>query len=603
MPNQQQDMDRDQSSSSHYKKDVAKLYPITAQGEIGDSDGIKPIPTPLTIDYLYYYTCHSQIPRAFRAFELLDPMIQKYQVGPRKTQAIDQSSTNLALALSGHFPSRIQVLSMTPAQIRDIWQSGVQNSNGTGLESENSAVKSLKMLRRLELDLRQTGSSLANLGFPGADKIDLLQYPLLFIQEHQRIYDSCPEDLPKDPPGLYGWSSEHLDSDSRSSLWRRRETKEINGPLLQELVIRGHHINWRPVDLLSQIAPLKVVDLSAWNADVPGVERIPTSRLRSLKINIERRLDFVKVPIEFLKCNCKHLQEIWMPAQSEYTFRWAIDPERPIGQFVSQGRLRRRLETHASAEMTGAVNEITNSMASASVDQQQSSQVSEPGIDSKQIPLLQVIKLYGTPRDLVVSLEDAADAFRDTLVELSGYEDGYSGRHEYPHISFSWSLPHLTRLDLRGRFVFFLDLGSLRFAPNLRVVKLAIESNMLEGAERRERENGYPDFSAFADLRLDELQLRGSSWGIDNSTLETLIGRQPQHDNDGPEPSNKLTESLICFGINEAHRIGRRGLIPFVKAMKRLQVLQLGTAYKYALDSVREAAGPRLYIDIDSREI
>ncbi|KAF9351682.1 hypothetical protein BGX26_010361 [Mortierella sp. AD094] len=586
---------------------------------INPESSIKPLQTPLTTDYLFYYTHQSQIPRAFRAFELLNPSIQKFPVAsPYKEHLLAEASTTLYLALYGHFPSRIEVLSMTPSQLAHIW-----SSSGDSL-----GVKSLKMLRRLELDFSGTNSQTPtrNGDRNAAGVANILQIPLLFIREHQRIFDTCPEDLAANKSGHYGWGGGPRESNS--SVGKRIENGDVGGTLLQEIMIRGSHQTWTPTVLLSEIAPLKVIDLSAWNSKVPNLEQIPSSRLRSLKINIARRLDFVEVPVSFLQNRCPQLQEIWMPAQAVDTFRWAIDLERPIGPFVSEARLRRRqgirIVNGSSNSVTTAAEDATampeafaeinighNHDALIAVQQQLQQQLDQhdPGrsIEATQFPQLQRIRLYGNPQELVLSLEDAADAFRDTLVELAGSEDGFSRRDEYPHMSISWSLPQLTRLDLSGRFVFFFDLKSLRYAPNLRVVKLVVESNILPtyGSER-DQEYETPDFSVFTGMLLEELQLLGTCWGIDDTALEVLTGG-PSLDNDGKEEQQQpqdnqrpcvLRETLLSFNIADSHLVHRAGLKRFVRKMKKLQVIQLGTNYKYLVESLREEAGPRLHVDL-----
>ncbi|KAF9204719.1 hypothetical protein BGZ49_004963 [Haplosporangium sp. Z 27] len=581
---------------------VSKPYP-----RINFGSKIETLPTPLTIDYLFYYTDQYLIPRSFRAFELLDPSIEKTQNRSTKEQLLAKANTNLSLALSGHFPNRIQVLSMTPSQLARIWSSSIDDNSGSG-------VQALSMMKRLELDFGAANSPMSAWNSnahdaAGSQNLDLLQIPLKFIQEHQKIFGAQVK-VSSEPNRL------------------QRGNDNDEGTLLEELMIRGSHQTWSPIDLLSQIAPLKVIDLSAWNSHVPGFSQIPSSRLQSLRINLERRIDFIEVPIPFLQ-SCKRLQEIWLPAETSDTFQWAIDLSRPIGSFVSEARLRRRrgintpnIGSNATLN-AGNVVGITEAFATPGIEHnlnalvavqnqlQQELPQHDPGrsFDATQSPQLQKIKVYGSPRELVTSLEDAADAFRDTLVELIASEDGYSRREIYPHMSISWLLPQLTRLDLTGRFVFYFDLQSLRFAPNLRVVKLHVESNILP-ENGTERDGGYeaPDFSVFTGLRLEELKLRGTSWGIDDTALEILTGgpslsssNAQDHGQQQQEHRQRpcsLRETLLSFDIADSHMIHRAGLKRFVREMRKLQLIQLGTHYKYLADSLREEAGPRLYVDV-----
>ncbi|KAF9107478.1 hypothetical protein BGX27_008718 [Mortierella sp. AM989] len=603
---------------------------------------IKPLPTPLTVDYLFYYTHQHQIPRAFAAFPILDPRIVVGSPRPANQQLLVKVSTNLSLTLFGHYPSRIQVLSMTPSQLAQVWFNG-NSSISSGTCRPNSNVQALKMLRRLELDFGPSISPIStwnstahkaadNEGDAATGEIvdvaDILQTLLLFIQEHQKIFPACPEDLMTDRASRNGWGGEHRELGT--SVRRYRRNRDVAGSLLQEIAIRGSNQTWTPTVLLSNIAPLKIIDLSAWNSNVPDLERIPSSRLKSLKINNARHRDFVEVPVMYLQNHCKQLQEIWMSALTADTFKWAIDSERPIGPFVPEAKLRRRRgiqNSNISSNVGTAVAaedvaEIAGDLAGTnighigynqepltSVQQQLQQRLSQqdPGrsVDAPQIPPLQKVRLSGTPNELIPSLEDAADAFRDILVELVGNEVGFTRRDEYPRISIGWPLPQLTRLELSGRFVFLFNLKSLRFTPNLRVVKLHIESNIMpQSSGERDREYEGPDFAVFTGMRLEELELRGS-WGIDDTTLEVLTGGLSLDSNEEQQHNQqicKLKETLLSFVIPESHMPKKAGLERFVREMRRLQVINLGTKYRYLAESLRKEAGPRLYVDIDGVE-
>jgi hypothetical protein len=545
--------------------------------------------------------------------------------------AVAHATTTLILALFGHSPSRIQTLSMTAHQLGCILfdepEQGISWRKGVGLES-------LRMLKRLEVDIPAISAPTTWRNARGRSEwasdqspTTELSFPLMFIQEHQGLFRQSPVD--------------HFGNPITT-------TNSGNGPLpppvLQELVIRGTNREWTPTQLLSKIEPMELVDLSAWNVDVPALDQIPQQRLRSLRTNLARRLDSVKVPLEYLK-RCSQLEEIWMPTQEASTFRWAIDLNRSIGEYVSEARLRRRRgqvppQSPTPAEVTGQVTDgldevhaATTASAAMSPSPAQSEDVS---LALLPIPPLSMIQLYGGPRDLVPSLEDALDAFRDNIEELSGFEDGYSRREEYPRMQITWSVPNLSYLDLRGRFVFFFDLRGLRHCPGLRTLKLHIESNIAAPHRRRgnvdvndDSQDGQDvqdgedpvwmtgrDYSVIADLsRLEELQLRGTSWNIDNEILQTLGGFSlVTADHDHPnlvvseleERSEKvykptpLASNLKYFGIAEAHKPSRAALVPFVTTMSRLKVISLGTTYSYAKESLQEAAGPRLVVECTS---
>ncbi|KAF9983460.1 hypothetical protein BGZ65_001773 [Modicella reniformis] len=638
-----------QPSSSSLSPAKAAIKPLEA------IDAKLPVlPTSLTVDYLFHYTHQAQIPKVFRAFQLMNPNARKIYEGYKNRAAcereLSEASTNLNLTCYGHFPSRIQVLSMTPSQLAYIMYKYNRNLNertedGGYWLKRGQGVEALKMLRRLELDLAAIYVSTQRLGPPTAaataaaivsenatalenddgstgEVVNLIDISLLFIQEHQRLFPTCPED-PDDDHSIHNTIN-----------------KSYGGTLLQELVIRGTHPTWTPTHLLANIQPLKVLDLSSWNSNVPNMERIPSSRLKSFRINIARRLAFVEVQLPFLQ-QCTQLQEIWMPSQVADTFQWAIDLRRLIGrsEAEAEARLRRvRRRVGLGAEEGEGEGEGGAGGHEDQGQQQQQEEEDSPHIfDQTLVPKLRKVVLYGGPQELIPSLKDAAYAFCDTLEELTGYEDGYGRKDEYLRMAITWSIPHLTTLDLRGRYVFFFDLKSLRHCPGLVVVRLTIESNISSASMVNAVgwEYEHVDFSVFAELkRLEELQLLGTAWDIDDSALEILMGYQDpmgsssscfpsspptelqeqsqEQQEQGPHRSEEedlqcytspLRNTLLHFGIAESHRPTRRGLTKFVKVMKQLQVLHLGTKYNYVTDSLLRAAGSRrLYVEINTSD-
>ncbi|KAF9542976.1 hypothetical protein EC957_001412 [Mortierella hygrophila] len=593
------------------------------------------LPSPLTTDYLFHYTHQGQIPKIFRALLVLTP--SRIGHGSAPTHAIK----TLTLALFGHSPGRIQTLSMTAHQLGCV----LFDEPGQGISwKEGVGLGSLRMLRRLELDVTAIHTSTSWRNARGQSEWASNQnptaevdFPLIFIQEHQRLFRQSPVDHFGNPTTTIGSSNEPLPP-----------------PVLQELVIRGSHGEWTPAQLLSMIEPLEVVDLSAWNAGVPALDQIPQQRLKSFRTNIARRLESVQVPLEYLR-RCSQLEEIWTSTQGANTFRWAIDLNRSIGDYVGEARLRRRRGqvTHSPtlAEVQGqgmvghdVVNTTTTAATAAVVPLSSSAQSDDASLALLPVPPLTKIRLYGGPRDLIPSLEDALDAFRDNIEELSGFEDGYSRREEYPRMQITWSVPNLSYLDLQGRFVFFFDLRCLRHCPGLRTLKLHIESNIAAPYRRRgnvdvndDKQDGQDvqdgedpvwmtgrDYSVIAELsRLEELQLRGTSWNINNSTLQTLGGfslttadydhpdlviNETEEDvanNRGPKVyrPTPLAGSLKYFGMTEAHLPSRAALVPFVTTMTKLKVISLGTTYSFAIGSLQEAAGPRLTVECTNSSV
>ncbi|KAG0045220.1 hypothetical protein BGZ83_009531 [Gryganskiella cystojenkinii] len=607
------------------------------------------IPLPLTTDYLFHFTLQGQIPRTFRAFQLMYPSCSSKN---RLTleSACARVSQQLILAFARHFPSRIQVLSMTPSQLGQLLREeeivpGKDAEEDKVIVKKRGIVDDLRMLRRLELDygaskspLRQTPHTFSipdlRIGREKSNKrvLDEVDIPLEFIRQHRSLF---------------------LDNDAATTLGKPKQEEDLNP--LKQILIRGAHTSWTPTQLLTQIHALEVIDLSAWNSDVPHLDHIPSTRLKCLRTNIGRRLNVVEVDISYLQ-RSPRLEEVWMPSQSPETFRWAIDLDQSIGDFASEVRKRRRglgrsapIATTTEAVETAASTETTVAESTSSTSN-----------EAIVVPAMKKIKLYGSGMDLVPSLEDAADAFRDSLEELTGNEDESDLQDDYVRLTIDWFCPRLTVLDLRGRFVRYMDLqSSLRHCPELRVIRLQIEARtprssssrfLQSDVDQHQHQSNEADlpvslvtgsmteqdstteeddeetivdlpptpleaarrrFSIFTTLkRLEELSLRGPHWNIDNDVLNVLAEPVPvlatqdfgQAMEGAPagqevERISYLQENLRLFLIPNAHLPNRAGLVPFVQRMRKLEVLQMGTMYGYAIEDLRKAAGPRLAVD------
>ncbi|KAF9932095.1 hypothetical protein BGZ67_004906 [Mortierella alpina] len=601
---------------------------------------------PLTIDYLYYYTHQGKIPRSFFAFQRLGavsdgvssvdstlathwrPFI--YQDRSIYESAFSRASLSFTLTMVGHSPNRIRVLAMTPSQLGYIVRRTNSNSRPSmaslssglaegGLQS-SCGVEAFRMLRRLELDFGATNTPRSRWGEneegQDADEADDEDYPLQFIREHQHLFVETTSTTVPSPSAFSGASCTQtaLGHDVLGDDVGSRAFKSNEVPLLQELVIRGSHPTWSPGEVLTKIEPLQVIDLSAWNSNVPHLAP-PHTRLRSLKTNIARRLALVEIQIPYLR-QCSQLEEVWLPAQSPFTFRWAIDTSKDIGEFALASRLKRRCMAIPVVNDDGSPADDVEAAQTDNGTAQPESNTSMMLNGGRQHLALRRLRLYGTPCDLVESLEDAADAFRDSLEEMAGYEDGYGRRDEYPRMCISWPVPRLTMLHLRGRFVYFFDLSSLKHCTDLRVCWLQIESNFPVGTDGGSEARYAPkDFAVFAGMkRLRELQLRGSSWGINNDVLEVLkfgYSDGSRLDTESGERSGTGTEcgaisylpdNLQFFSIAESHLPTRAGLVALVQTMRKLEVIQLGTTYSYAQESVREAGGSRLFVEVNAND-
>ncbi|KAG0245157.1 hypothetical protein BGX31_007736 [Mortierella sp. GBA43] len=646
----QQETDASEAGSIVVSAAKAAIRPVYVPSR--NTRKLAPIPDSPTVDYLFYYTHQTLIPKGSRSFQTLNPDAPKHHL-PGFKVAYVKAMTNIMLSFSGHYPSRIQVLSVSPLQMGYFLYKlnmnlNMEKANDDGAPywlERGHGIEALRLLRRLEVDFGMDNiqyprpGSTAQSTVLGIDadtgrELNVLDLPLMFIQEHQRLFSQSEDDDVSANQGGEGASS---------SSTRNRE----GTPMLQEIAFRGNAGDssedgtnvWSPARLLAQIQPVKVVDISAWNSKVPDIETIPTARLQSLRINIERRRGHEVIHTPFLR-RCEKLQDIRMHSVVPDTFRWAIDLQQPIGADATEARQRRRvhlptISTTAEAGDGDAeewnasdqenepapptqeqnVQQLLQQLQQFQLQIQQQNQHLAQALspdapltfDPTHIPKLRKVALYGGPKELVPSLEDATDAFRDTLEELCGFEDGYGRKSEYLSMRIDWPMPHLTTLHMRGRFVFFFMLRSLAHCPNLRVVKLIIESDISVASMANGVQYDYynpQDLAVLTELKyLEVLQLGGMSWDIDDRALDMLAGIQGQEQ--GQEQDNhgsSLPNSLVHFNIAESYLATTAGLNRFLQAMGKLRLIELGTKYEYFKRRMPQEIEDRVYIDINGSD-
>ncbi|KAG0241953.1 hypothetical protein BGW41_005118 [Actinomortierella wolfii] len=311
----------------------------------------------------------------------------------------------------------------------------------------------------------------------------------------------------------------------------QRHQRRFKGTL-KEIVVRGSDASWSPVDhLLRHVMPMHVVDFSAWNSPLPTFEQIPTAELRVLRLNLPRRLDWPGVTPAFLQ-SCTKLRELWMPTQNSTFFQ--------------------RVAQNGESDQAHPPAPVTNTKSV--------------------VPPLKVLRLYGVHSSIVANMLAAFESC-DKLTECQVVEEGVGRRAEYlQSIQWSCRLEHLTFLSLRGRFVYFLDLQSLLHCPMLSTLRLVTETDM-----RAAPVNHLPVLGQLK--RLEELQLRGTTWRLDTEAL-LQIGQG-------------LSQSLRHLDIMDSMQLSVQGLADFTYTATRLESLKLGLPYLQVkarlLASVRES--------------
>ncbi|ORZ27418.1 hypothetical protein BCR41DRAFT_346755 [Lobosporangium transversale] len=176
------------------------------------------------------------------------------------------------------------------------------------------------------------------------------------------------------------------------------------------------------------------------------------------------------------------------------------------------------------------------------------------------------LQLCGEDRDLVPVLRDALDGFRDSLESLKAeslatIEITALPTHSFMPLTWSWTLPRLTVLELEGEVASIFDLSALKYCPMLTTLKLALPTYMYSNSEDRvtvdEMKRRVSDICLATQLL--DLELHGK-WPISDELLRKMAMEM-----------RRLTRVYVvnCTGFTIA------GICAFVLGSERLESLAI----------------------------
>ncbi|KAI1296058.1 hypothetical protein EDD11_007617 [Mortierella claussenii] len=188
----------------------------------------------------------------------------------------------------------------------------------------------------------------------------------------------------------------------------------------------------------------------------------------------------------------------------------------------------------------------------------------------------------GTIKQVV---EDCVYAFRDTLEDLTGVALKLWPSPEFRTLfGWSWTLPHLSVLTLRGELAAWFDMESLRFCPRLQELHLTLHPYSPTEPDHLERLVLAPGLKVLA--------LRGR-WILTDRVMVSI-----------GEGLNKLSELVLDGCQYNSRLLTEEGIVQGLDKMRQLRKLEVecGSELRSVLMDYKEAR-PEVTIRIPSEDV
>ncbi|KAG0245749.1 hypothetical protein BGX31_006223 [Mortierella sp. GBA43] len=442
-----------------------------------------------------------------------------------KDEKTSRSTVLLALLLTSRLSSQLELDEATstwsPSPLGTLTAAGVR-----ALSQRQQRTISLDFLRyytfqyhvdlyRSLLELRSTNSetgvpilsstrTMAELHYDVA--FDLLQYstenirvisqPLERIPMLVNLIDRLRNLVRLELFGFYGYQIDSVIDfirvhDQRHKKLREIKIKGIEDP--QAKIVPAHKQLARIVQAMKNA---EVVDARHWREAILVLERIPVDCLKTLLLSMAEPPPNYFSVADYLS-RCRHLEEVRMPVRDDCLFLWAAN-ERELERHGAAAALSR---SRSSPPMTfsGVHGARTYPYANSGLGTSTSSlgwqlqrtlhldrDMDEP--DSHQPVRLRSLELCGEDRCLIPALQNAVDAFRDSLEILKAQSLAMMMDELNPYLSgtpltWSWPMTRLSVLDLEGEIAATFDFAVLVFCPVLTTLRLSLPTFMYSSSE------------------------------------------------------------------------------------------------------------------------
>ncbi|KAG0213269.1 hypothetical protein BGX28_004842 [Mortierella sp. GBA30] len=283
----------------------------------------------------------------------------------------------------------------------------------------------------------------------------------------------------------------------------------------------------------------QVVDARHWQEAISVLDHIPPECLRTLLLGMAN-MPPPNLSVPRCLSQCHFLEELRMPVRDERLFEWAMVRPRQLSVdrngALSRSRSLPRGSSSSSMFSSQSAPSATSypgiMTSSSSFHWQQNLLYPEwQTSEEPQGPArLKSIELCGEDRYLIPALQDAVDAFQDSLEILKAMSLAPvmpSGSIVITmSLTWSWPLSRLTVLDLEGEVALAFELSALKYCPALITLKLALPSYLHSTSEdgRVMQEMKSKMSHMFYASRLLDLELHGK-WPVSDALLQMLTQR------------------------------------------------------------------------------
>ncbi|KAG0051574.1 hypothetical protein BGZ83_003547 [Gryganskiella cystojenkinii] len=258
------------------------------------------------------------------------------------------------------------------------------------------------------------------------------------------------------------------------------------------------------IQVIQSVRTLKVLDMTEWREATKFLDMIPTRHLETLLLGNVRMAGNVPEDqaqeatetgtantaeaaaaedenseprchpqIEALQ-QCRHLKELKMPVLIDGLLEWAVQER---ARRVERSVVSQCPCLYASTSPFSYRSRSMFSLSSSPSPSPAYSFSTARWDDGPRPVELERVNLSGTSSGpLMSTLVHVMDAFRDSIQTLQGtsWVDSTEVLYCEQSLSWAWMLPKLELLDLQGDVAHRFRLGSLRYCPQLRVLRLSL---------------------------------------------------------------------------------------------------------------------------------
>ncbi|KAG0373556.1 hypothetical protein BGX24_011554 [Mortierella sp. AD032] len=361
---------------------------------------------------------------------------------------------------------------------------------------------------------------------------------------------------------------------------------------LKEIKIKGgedlnHHLeptHKQLVRIVQAMRTAQVVDARHWKEAILVLDAIPVDCLRTLILGLADMPPNNISASDYLQ-QCAYLEELRMPVRDDRLFAWAVKKRKKMKLDQQRPSLSMSNATFTSSSaLTYHPRWIppTSPWQLRQHSYQEWSSLDQP----PGLPRMRSLELFGEDRVLMPAVQDAVDAFRESLESLKVMSMATMSKESIyttMPLNWLWPLSKLSTLDLEGEAALAFEFSALVQCPALITLRLSLPPYFYSSSED--------------DQILDELKVKMPQICLARRLLDLeLLGKWPVSDElleNVTQSMTRLTQVNIvsCIGYTLD---GVQRLIGGLGQLERLAISKWLCAWQPARKQAIRALNPRL---------